>query len=101
MARFDVYAMAGRGGVAYVLDVQASLLEHLGTRVVVPLVPLAKAPPPIKELNPLFDIEGEPHVLLTQAMAALPQTELKKPALSLDVHHDRITKALDILFTGY
>jgi toxin CcdB len=98
MARFDVYPMAGTG---YVLDVQATLLAHLNTRVVVPLIPAAKAPPPIKELNPIFTIHGEPHVMLTQALASIPCSELKKPSLSLDAEHDVIAKALDLLLIGY
>ena len=38
MARHDVHPMPGKGH-GYVLDVQAELLLHLGTRVVVPLLP--------------------------------------------------------------
>ncbi|ABC24346.1 CcdB family protein [Rhodospirillum rubrum] len=39
MARFDVYANPdGMGGL---LNIQADLLRHLNTRVVVPLLPLA------------------------------------------------------------
>ena len=34
MARFNVYASAS--GAPYLLDVQADLLDHLSTRVVVP-----------------------------------------------------------------
>lgn len=34
MARFDVYKNAGGSG--YLLDVQADLLNHLNTRIVVP-----------------------------------------------------------------
>ncbi len=101
MARLDVYPMPGRGRSGYVVDVQASILDRLGTRVVVPLVPLSGAPTPIKELNPVFDIAGEPHVMLTQAIAAVQARELNDRHLSLDAHHDAITRALDILLIGY
>ena len=98
MARFDVYLLQGG---THVLDVQSSLLAPLTTRVVVPLIPAAKAPPPIKELNPVFTIEGEPHVMLTQALSAVAGHELKKPVLSLDGEQDAIAKALDLLLIGY
>jgi len=101
MARLDVYPMPGPRGVGYVLNVQASLLDHLGTRVVVPLVPAERTSPPIKELNPVFDIDGEPHVMVTQALAAVPLNELKRARFSLDTHHEAITRALDILLIGY
>jgi toxin CcdB len=100
MPRFDVYKMPGNAA-GYVLDVQASLLDHLNTRVVAPLIPREAAPPPMAELNPVFAINGAPHVMLTQALATVPLKDLKKPHLSLDTHHDEITKALDMLFTGY
>ena len=38
MARYDVFAGAVEG--SFLLDVQTDLLDHLNTRVVVPLLPL-------------------------------------------------------------
>lgn len=101
MARFDVHPMPGEGRRGYVLDVQADLLAPLASRVVVPLIPQAVAPPPIRDLNPVFDIDGEPHLMLTQAMAAIPARELRRPVMSLASRHDEVTRALDILLVGY
>jgi toxin CcdB len=100
MPRLDVYPTPGRGG-GYVVDVQADLLDHLATRIVVPLLPVEVAPPPIRDLNPVFAIDGIPHVLLTQALASIPSRELRHPVASLDQQRDTITRALDILFLGY
>jgi toxin CcdB len=100
MSRLDVYPTPGRGG-GYVVDVQAVLLDHLSTRAVVPLLAAATAPPPIRDLNPVFDIDGTPHVLLTQAIASIPARELRRPVASLGPQRDAITRALDILFLGY
>jgi toxin CcdB len=83
------------------MDVQARLLDHLTTRVVVPLVPEPDAPKPIKELNPVFDVDGVPHVMLTQALASIPARELKRAVTSLDSQHDQVTRALDVLLLGY
>jgi toxin CcdB len=101
MARLDVHPMPGKGGRGYVLDVQAGLLDHLATRAVVPLVAMANAPTPIKDLNPVFEIDGVPHVMLTQAIASIPAIELRRAVASLDSHHNEITRALDILLLGF
>ena len=100
MARLDVFPTPGRGR-GYVVDVQAPLLDHLATRTVIPLLPADAAPPPIRELNPVFEINGMPHVLLTQAVASIPARELRRPVASLDRQHDRITRAIDMLFLGF
>ncbi|MEJ5902607.1 CcdB family protein [Ochrobactrum teleogrylli] len=61
MARYDVYPNPGGG---YVLDVQADLLDELKTRIVIPLIHKTFAPIPAKRLNPIYEIEGEEHVLV-------------------------------------
>ena len=101
MARFDVYPTPGKGRDGYVVDVQADLLSHLATRIVVPLLSEDITPKPIGELNPIFDILGRRHVMVTQAIASIPGRELKRPVASLTDHHDRITRALDILLLGF
>ena len=100
MARHDVYPMPGNGP-GYVLDVQADLLSHLATRVVVPLLPERQAPAPINDLNPIFDVEGERHVMVAQALSAVHSQELRRAVASLADQHDRIIRALDVLLVGY
>lgn len=98
MARFDVYASPeGRG---YLLDVQADLLSSLNTRVVVPLMPVDVAPSPAKRLNPVFDIENEGFVMVTQFLSAVPVAILKTPFSNFALHDTEITGALDMLTTG-
>lgn len=101
MARLDVYPMPGGGRDGYVVDVQADLLSHLATRILVPLLSEDKAPRPITELNPVFEILGKRYVMVTQAIASIPGRELKRAIASLTDHHDRITRALDILLLGF
>jgi toxin CcdB len=101
MARLDVYLMPGKDREGYVLDVQAELLTPLSTRAVVPLLPQSRAPAPMHELNPVFEIAGQPHVMVTQAIAAISVRELKNAVLSLAVQRDKITRALDILLVGF
>lgn len=99
MAHLDVHPMPGTS-VGYVVDVQANLFSELATRVVVPLIHEQTAPTPIRDLNPIFEIDGERHVMITQAIASIPRQELKRPIKSLADQRDSITRALDILFVG-
>lgn len=99
MARFDVYL--NPEGAGYLLDVQADLLDHLNTRVVVPLLPQAAAPSPARTLNPVFQLEGETVVMVTQFLAAIPAPVLKVPRASLAPRRNEITAALDLLFQGF
>ena len=72
------------------IDVQADLMSHLNTRLVVPLVPVRKAPKPARTLNPLFTLEGGEHVMLTQYAAAIPLSELKREVIDLASRRDEI-----------
>ncbi|MDX8457068.1 CcdB family protein [Mesorhizobium sp. VK9D] len=99
MARYDFYRSAGGDG--YLLDIQSDLLEHLDTKVVVPLLPQKMAPLPAGRLNPIFRIDGEDHVMVTQFMSALTASELRAAEGSLARHHDDIVAALDMLFQGF
>lgn len=101
MACLDVYSMPGGSQVGYVVDVQADLLSNLATRIVVPLLSEDAAPKPISELNPVFEILGVRYFMVTQATASIPGRELKRAVASLTDHHDRITRALDILLLGF
>ncbi len=93
MARFDVYPMPGRGQAGYVVDAQAALLDRLATRIVAPLLPPGDAPPPISDLNPVFEIADQPFMLTTQALAAIPRRERARAVASLADQQDRIIRA--------
>lgn len=99
MARYDLHA--NPGGPGYLLDVQADLLEGLNTRIVVPLMPQADAPVPARRLNPVFSIAGQPHVMVTQFLAAVPRAVLGAPVTSLAAHDVEIGNALDMAFVGF
>lgn len=99
MARFDVYR--NPDGTGCLLDIQADLLSHLNTRVVVPLLPLSKSPQPARTLNPCFTIAEETLVMSTQFMAAVPANILKHPLTSLSGKRDDIVAAIDLLMQGF
>ena len=97
MSKFDVY----RTEDGYLLDIQANFLSHLGTRVVVPLLPTRTTPPPVKGLNPIFRVEEEEVVMATQLMAAVPRSILKTRVAILSSQHDEIVSAIDFLMQGF
>ena len=100
MARLDVYQLPGRTKHGHVVDVQADLLSHLSTRVVVPLLPISEFRHVAAELNPVIPIDGQDHILVPQAIATVPRRELKTCVGTLSTHHDVILRAIDVLLSG-
>ncbi|MDP2808973.1 MAG: CcdB family protein [Rhodocyclaceae bacterium] len=99
MARFDVFR--NPDGEGYLINIQAELLDHLDTRVVIPLLPQAVAPLPAKTLNPCFEIIGEAQIMATQFMAAIPSRILRQPVTNLHAQRDEIVAAIDLLMQGF
>ncbi|WJY18083.1 CcdB family protein [Alteriqipengyuania flavescens] len=98
MARLDVFRL--KNGGPLVVDCQAELLEDLKTRVVIPLLPQSEAPKPARNLNPVFEIEDDQFVLMTQFLAAIETSELGKKVGSLERDERAVLNALDFLLTG-
>ena len=99
MARFDVYVNPDGNG--FLVDVQADLMSHLNSRLVIPLVSSNIAPTPIKVLNPIFQIEDATYLMLTQQMAAVSVQILRKPALNVNHRRDEVVAAIDLLLQGF
>lgn len=99
MPRYDIYRP--ERGSGYLLDVQSDLLDQLSTRIVVPLLPKQDAPEPATRLNPVFELDGEDHVMVTQFLVAVPVSVLKRPEANLAYRYDDITNALDMVFHGF
>lgn len=99
MAQYDLFA--DPSGSGYLLDVQSDLLEGLNVRAVVPFLPQGHAPIAASRLNPVFEIEGATHLMMTQYIAAVPASILKAPVADLSEKFDAITAALDMLFHGF
>lgn len=96
MAQFDVHRLGG----GLVVDCQADLLSYIASRLVAPLVPQADAPPPAQRLNPVFDVDGETYVLVTESAGAVPARQLGPVVASLADRWFDITAALDTLISG-
>ncbi len=100
MARFDVYR--DRHGPGLMLDCQANIISSiLTTRFVVPLLPPDMSPKPAGRLNPLFEIDERPYIMVTQFAAAVPARDLGEPVASLIDQDTAIIGAIDMLLSGY
>lgn len=104
MAQFDVHRNPDnrtRTAIPYVIEVQVDLLGDLQTRVVAPLAPAATFRGAVPRLNPILEVDGVPHVLLTQQLAAIPRRTLAAPPVSNaeGARYD-IIAAVDFLVTG-
>lgn len=101
MAQFDVYRNAGQRRYPLLVDLQADLLRDLATRVVAPLLPLARLESaPITHLNPVVSVDGERYVVALSEMAALPVARLRRPIATLRGQRRDLIAGLDLLFTG-
>lgn len=98
MSQFDVYP--GARGRGYLLDCQTGAMCDLGSRVVVPLLPLIDITL-IPRLHPTFTIEGREHVMATHLIFAIPAERLGASVMSLEQHRFDILNALDMLFSGF
>ena len=101
MARLDVYAnpdAVERRHTPYFVDVQNDYIDHIETRVVIPLRREAAFGPRARNLHPLLQVAGEPVVPDTSAIGAVPTAELRKRVGELRNASAEIEEALDTLF---
>lgn len=98
MARFDVYSVRSTGGIA--VDVQANLLEHLRTRIVIPLLGVPEADWSMPRLTPAIKFEGTTWTLGTPFMIGVPVRELAGPIGSVADQEYPIALAIDLILAG-
>jgi toxin CcdB len=99
MAQYDVYTHPHQD--LLLLDVQSGVLDTLGSRVVIPLVPMERANLAMHELNPVFSINGKDYLLSTQDMAGVSTKVLKRKVASAVEQRMAINAAVDFLLYGY
>jgi toxin CcdB len=105
MPQFAVYRNQNPGSseeFPFLVDVQADLLDELGTRVVVPLASSVKLSGfPAQYLMPVIAFQGRSYSLLTPQLAGVLRDELGEQAGNL-AHEERvISTALGFLLTGF
>ena len=103
MAQFEIHRNTGPGAedFTYLLDIQSDFLGRLETRLVVPLMPLARYGTPIERLNPVFEIEGEAHVGVFTEMAGVARPLLGEVVASAAERRHEIVAAVDFMIQGF
>lgn len=99
MARFDVHH--NPEGAGYVINCQSDLFSDYKVRVVVPLLPPKDAPKIVSRLNPVFEVEGRPMVMVPHFIASLPLAILGPVVCNLDSEELAIQGSLDMLTSGF
>jgi toxin CcdB len=97
MPQFDVHR--SHDGTDLLLDCQSDLLGHFDTRFVIPLLPTQTAQK-LSRLHPVFEVEGQNHILATQLASAVDARELGARVASLADRRYDILNAVDMLVTG-
>ena len=99
MARYDVHR--NPGGIGYVVNCQSDIFSDYKVRVVVPLLPPDSAPKVVSRLNPVFEIEGKPMVMMPHFIASLPTALLGPVIQNLDNEELAIQGSIDMLTGGF
>jgi toxin CcdB len=101
MAQFDVYEnlnSLNNEKIPYFIDVQHNILNHIDSRVVIPLSFEEKE---INTLSPKIIIDNIELILLTTQISAISPTFMGKKVCSLENKRNEILNAIDFLITGY
>ena len=104
MAQLDVHRnnnSESMSSIPYLLDVQSGLLSDLATRVVVPLVKASEFGPPVRRLNPVFEIDGVRVVMSTAELAGVPKNMMGETVGTLDGSRDEVIAAVDFIIRGF
>lgn len=99
MARLDVYRRDDVAG--YLLDCQSDMLINLDTKLTVPLFLYQDAPLPVGRLNPIFEVNGDRVVMMTQYASAVRTSQIGIRVGTLEHEHDAVRDAFDTLLVGY
>jgi toxin CcdB len=98
MAQFDVHKATAEG--ALVVNCQCELLDHLGTRLVIPLYPPDQLNWSFPRLTPAVQFDEKRYLLATPDMATVANTELGPALGSMAEQRYVILNAIDFLLTG-
>ena len=86
-----------------VLDVQADVLNHLNSTVVVPIIARENMDSEILDrLHPIIKVNNQDFILVTTDLSAVPRNILGNYVCNIRHEYDlKITDALDFLFQGF
>jgi toxin CcdB len=105
MAQFCIYTnnnSSTKERYPFLLDIQNQLLDSLETRLVIPLILLAKyETQPVKELMPVITVNNKKYVVLTPLQSGIHKKNLGNFVLDISTIRQEIISALDFLLTGF
>ena len=102
MAQYDLYKLPREfAPFPYGVELQSDFLAGLPSRVMIPLLAMARSSPPIPRLNPVVHIEGKAYVALVELLESVPATALKKKIDHLGNQRSEFVAAFDFLISGY
>ncbi|HBY2168558.1 TPA: plasmid maintenance protein CcdB [Klebsiella pneumoniae] len=104
MKQFAVYKNKSRNKQAYpyFIDVQADMLAHLNTRLVMPLTQKANSNSQVKALTPIITIDQIDYVVLATMITTTDVKNLKDEDAVMDASHlrDQLVSAIDMMILG-
>ena len=100
MAQFDVHINIGRNNksIPYLLNIQNDILNHLSTRII---IPLAINKPSENIIHPKFTINKIEVILMTTQLAGMPVERIGQKIDSLENKRSEIINAIDFMVQGY
>ena len=104
MAQYHIYENLNQNSkklYPYLVDVQASILTDLETRIVIPLIVKEMfGKEVIRNLNPVIAIKKKKYILITQQMAGIPNKQIGSLICECLSERQEILSAIDFLITG-
>ena len=101
MRRFEIRTLRQRGRPAqFIVVLQDGFADVFETVVVAPLV-LASELPALPRLRPRTSVAGTAYVIAIERLAALDRRSIGEAVADAGELRDEITRALDLLFTGF
>jgi toxin CcdB len=102
MAQFHVYLNeneTNQDRYPYLLDIQHDFLNHLETRLIIPLGKMGGER--VEQLHLPVEIRGEHLIMVTTEMASAPLWILGEEVADLSGYASDIINAIDFLITGF
>ncbi|HCC4762632.1 TPA: CcdB family protein [Escherichia coli] len=104
MKQFSVYKNKSRNKQAYpyFIDIQAEMLAHLNTRLVMPLTPKDNSNSQVKTLTPVININQVDYVVLTTMITTTDAKNLNSDNVVMDASYlrDQLVYAIDMMILG-
>ena len=103
MKQYDVYRNPDPASAKrrpYLAVLQSDFLTVIDTVVVAPLAASTRVKP-VARMMPVVAVADVEHYLMTQELAAISRSVLKKPVGSIAAWRSEIVAALDLIFLGF